>query len=253
LDLAGRGAVIIGAKRVGFVVASRMAQEGVNLAIAYRRSRDEAEHLRESVSPLVDRAITLQGDVSVEEDVRRIVADAKDRLGDLSFVINMASSFPHTPFETLDGRAWDASMADARGSYLIGVCAGQELAGNPGPTRGHIIFFSDWAAKETPYRGYLPYLTAKASIDYMTRAFAVELADIGVLVNAIAPGPTMRPPEISEEEWQAAILKHAPLRRESSVDDTGELVVTLLKSETITGETIRIDSGRHLAGPGAAG
>jgi|TARA_B100000749_G_scaffold197833_1_gene153879 NAD(P)-dependent dehydrogenase (short-subunit alcohol dehydrogenase family) len=121
---------------------------------------------------------------------------------------------------------------------------------NSGPPRGHIVMFSDWAAGETPYTDYLPYLTAKASVDFMTRGFAAELAQHGIQVNSIAPGPTMRPPEISEESWQRDVLARAPLKRESSPDDIADLIVTLLKSETITGETIRVDSGRHLAGPG---
>jgi NAD(P)-dependent dehydrogenase (short-subunit alcohol dehydrogenase family) len=252
LDLAGRGALIIGAKRVGMGLARRLAKEGVNLTIAYRRSKDEAERLRDSLSPPVKRVLLVQGDVSLEEDVQRILRRAREEMGGLSFVINLASSFPYTPFSSLDGRAWDVSIADARASYLVGVHAGRELARNPGPTRGHILFFSDWAAKETPFRGYLPYLTAKAAIDFMTRAFATELANQGVLVNAIAPGATMRPPDFDEEEWRRLIEERVPLRREASTEDMGEIVVALLKSETITGETIRVDSGSHLAGPGAA-
>ena len=93
-------------------------------------------------------------------------------------------------------------------------------------------------------------MASKASIDFMTRAFAVELSGNGILVNAIAPGPTMRPPDITESSWNQNVVSKAPLQRESSSSDIGEMVVTLLKSETITGETIRIDSGRHLAGPG---
>ena len=127
------------------------------------------------------------------------------------------------------------------------------MMANPGPTRGHIIIFGDWAAGETPYRNHLPYLTAKAAVQFMARAFAAELAPHGVLVNAIAPGPTMRPPDISPESWQRNVLGQSPLRRESSAEEMAELVVTLLKSETITGETIRVDSGRHLAGPGVPG
>ena len=67
------------------------------------------------------------------------------------------------------------------------------MMANDGPTRGHIVLFSDWAALHAPYRGYLPYMTSKAAIAYMTRAFAAELAPSGILVNAIAPGPDHAP------------------------------------------------------------
>ena len=253
LTLAGKGALVIGTKRVGQLVTRRLAKEAANLAISYRSSRVEAETLYQAIASDVERSCLIQGDVSVEDDVRRIVDVAAEQLGDLSFVINLASGFPRTPFHSLDGKAWDSSLATAKGSYLLTVNAAHHMMGNAGPTRGHIVLFSDWAATHTPYRDYLPYLTAKAAIDFMTRGFAVELASHGILVNAIAPGPTMRPDEISREVWQKDVLGQTPLKRESSAEEIAELIVMLLKSETITGETIRVDAGRHLAGPGSPG
>ena len=253
IELAGRGALLVGTRRVGQLVARRLADEGVNLAIAYRRSRGEAEALRADVATRVARTTLVQGDVNVEEEAARMTATAVDALGDLSFVVNLASDYPRAPFDALDGAAWDTAMATARGSYLLAVSAARRMMDRPGPTRGHIVLFTDWAALQTPYRDYLPYLTAKAAVDFMTRAFAVELAPHGVLVNAIAPGPTMRPPEISAGVWERDVVAQAPLRRESSAGEIANLVVTLLQSETITGETIRVDSGRHLAGPGVGG
>jgi NAD(P)-dependent dehydrogenase (short-subunit alcohol dehydrogenase family) len=138
-------------------------------------------------------------------------------------------------------------MAQAKGNFLLALECARVMMNNAGPTRGHLVFFADWAAGETPYLDYLPYLTAKAAIDYMTRAFALELGASGILVNAIAPGPTAFGVGVSELEWDAAI-DATPLLRESSADDIAEMIATLLKLETITGETIRIDSGRHLAG-----
>jgi pteridine reductase len=250
LSLAGKSALIVGTRRIGAVVAQRLAQEGVNLAISYRHSQKEAERLATIVTPLVERVHLVQGDITVEEDVRRIVQESGDAMDGLWFLVNFASGFPRTPLESLDGQAWDKALAVARGNYLLAVHGARRMAANPGPTRGHLVMFTDWAAAQTPYRGYLPYLTAKASIDFMTRAFAVELAPQGVLVNAVAPGPTMRPADLSEEIWQTEVVRHTPLKRESSAEEIAEIVVTLLKSETITGETIRVDSGRHLAGPG---
>ncbi len=250
LKLRGRGVILVGTKRIGAVVAHRLAREGVNLAIVYRSSRKEAERLNSEVSGLTERTALIGGNLSDENDVARIVRTGSDSLGDLSFVVNLAAGFPRNPFETLDGAAWDTAMSFAKGNYLLNVHAARVMMGNDGPTRGHIVQFSDWAAWETPYKDYLPYLTAKAAIDFMTRSFAVELADAGILVNAIAPGPTMRPPEFSEPSWQRDVLDKTPLKRESSPDDMAEIIVSLLSSESITGQVIRVDSGRHLAGPG---
>ena len=253
IDLTGKGGLIVGAKRIGQTVAMRLAQEGVNLAIAYRHSRTEAERLQTQIASLVGHTALIQGDIADEDSVKTMLTSAHDALGELSFVINLASGFPRTPFASLNAESWDTSLSDAKGSYLLCVYGARHMMQNPGPTRGHLILFSDWAARHTPYKDYLPYLTSKAAIDFMTRAFAAELAAHGILVNAIAPGPTQRPDDITPAIWQQDVLNRAPLKRESSAAEIAELIVTLLKSETMTGETIRIDSGRHLAGPGLEG
>ncbi len=248
LELKGKGALIVGAKRIGQGVALRLSQEGVNIAIGYRTSKEEAQALCEKVSANTERACVVQGDVAIEADVERMVGEASLKLGGgLFFVVDLASQFAWTPVRALDAAAWDTAMAEAKGSYLLAVHAARAMMKNPGPTRGHIIFFGDAAAGEHPYDNYLPYLTSKAAIQFMTRAFAVELGAHGILVNAIAPGPTIRPADIGAQDWEKRVIASTPLKRESSVEDIAEMVVTLLKSETITGECVRIDAGSHLA------
>jgi pteridine reductase len=246
--LEGRGALIIGARRIGATLARRLAVEGVDLAVSYRRSRSEAEQLRQALADEAGDVFLVQGDMSVEDDVRRVIDESARTLGRLSIVLNLASDYPRTPFEALDGAAWERGMASAKSAFLVSLYAARCMMDNPGPTRGHIVLFSDWAAGETPYRSYLPYLASKATVDFLTRGFAVELAEHGILVNAIAPGPSMRPPDISEEAWAHDVLARAPLHRESTPEDIAEMVVALLRAESVTGETIRVDSGRHLEG-----
>lgn len=250
ITLEGKGALIVGARRVGAVLAQRMAREGINIAIGYRSSAAEAESLRESLAETGQTVFTVQGDLSHEADVQNMVEQTVSTLGNLSFVVNLASDYPRVPLPLLDSVAWDRAMSTAKGSYLLTLHAARAMNLNHGPTRGHVVLFGDWAAGETPYRDYLPYLTAKSAVQFMTRAFATELAPRGILVNVVAPGPTMRPPDMPEAEWRDNVIAQAPLRRESSADEIAEVLITLLKSETITGETIRVDAGRHLAGPG---
>jgi NAD(P)-dependent dehydrogenase (short-subunit alcohol dehydrogenase family) len=217
LTLAGRGALVAGTRRVGATVAKRLAAEGMRIAITYRGSRGEAEELAGSIAPLTDRVTLLQADLAQDEQVKDLVARAQQELGDLSFCVNLASDYPRDPYEKLDAAAWDRGIAIARANYLLALHASRAMMSNAGPTRGHLIFFGDWASDETPYQHYLPYLTAKAAIHYMTRAFALELGPHGILVNAISPGPTAFGTTVSQEEWDAAIGA-TPLKRESSGD-----------------------------------
>jgi 3-oxoacyl-[acyl-carrier protein] reductase len=199
---------------------------------------------------MVERTCLIQADLTVESEVKNAVAEAKRQLGDLSFCVNMASDYPRVRYEQLDAAAWDHGIAAARGNFLLALHASRAMMANEGPTRGHLVFFGDWAAQETPYEDFLPYLTAKAAIHFMARAFALELAPHGILVNAVLPGPTARIDEIvGSEEWEKALAR-TPLHRESSEEEIAEVVATILKLETMTGENIRVDSGRHIAGSG---
>lgn len=247
ISLKGKNVLIVGAKRVGQIVGIRLAQEGVNLAISYRSSKEEAEQLKKEAEKFKVKAVIVQGDVAKETDVKSMVTQTVKNLGSLDFLIDLASGIEKTPLESLDQEKWDFAFKDAKGSYLLAVYASKQMMKSKGHTNGHIILFSDRAATSQPYVNYLPYLTSKAAIDYMTRAFAKELAPHGILVNAIAPGPTMRPPFLDEKYWQKEVLDQTPLKRQSSAEEIAEVIVTLLKSETITGETIRVDSGSHLS------
>lgn len=247
VDLRGRGCIVAGTRRIGAAVVRRLAAEGVRPAIIYRRSRAEAERLLAEAKATAGGGCLIQADLTVEGEVAAAVAAAKRDLGDLSFCVNLASDYPRNPFPSLDAAAWEEGLAGAKGTYLLAVHAARAMMDNRGPARGHLIFFGDWAAEETPYLDHLPYLTGKAAVHYLTRAFALELAPYGILVNCLALGPAQRPPEMGERGWREAVSQ-TPLGREAAEEDVAELVAALLKLETVTGENIRVDAGRHLTG-----
>ena len=242
IDLAGKGAIVAGTRRVGGSVVERLAREGVRVAVLYRSSREAAERQAAAIG-----GVAVQADLTDEASVQNAVSQAKQALGDLSFCINLAYDYPRDSFSKLDAAAWERGISGAKGTFLLAVHAARVMFDNPGPTRGHLIFFGDWAANETPYLDYLPYLTGKAAVHFMTRGFAAELASHGILVNGIQPGPTARPPDLPEAAWEQ-VMAQTPLHRESSDDEIAEMIVTLLRMETITGENIRIDAGRHISG-----
>src|SRR5688572_26528324 len=91
VELRGKGAIIVGSRRVGRTVARRLAEEGVNLAITYRRSRAHAMALRRTVAPLVKKSTVIQCDLAQEDDVKRMIDTAVQELGNFHFVVNLAS------------------------------------------------------------------------------------------------------------------------------------------------------------------
>jgi NAD(P)-dependent dehydrogenase (short-subunit alcohol dehydrogenase family) len=112
---------------------------------------------------------------------------------------------------------------------------------------GRIINFSDWVARSgrPRYTGYLAYYVAKHAVIGLTEALALELAADGILVNAIAPGPIVAPEGTSDEEI-AAVERATPLGRWGGPDAIAAAVVALVEADFITGETVRVDGGRHV-------
>jgi NAD(P)-dependent dehydrogenase (short-subunit alcohol dehydrogenase family) len=112
---------------------------------------------------------------------------------------------------------------------------------------GRIVNFSDWvAASARPrYKGYLAYYVAKAGVRALTEALALELASDGILVNAVAPGPILAPPGTTEDESEA-VARATPLGRWGGPGEIVKAVLALVDTDFITGETIRVDGGRHL-------
>jgi NAD(P)-dependent dehydrogenase (short-subunit alcohol dehydrogenase family) len=107
--------------------------------------------------------------------------------------------------------------------------------------------FSDWIAKSgrPRYPGYLPYYVAKAGVVALTEALALELARDNVLVNAVAPGPILAPVGTTDEEIRA-VEQATPLGRWGGEQEIVKAISALLDSDFITGETIRVDGGRHV-------
>ena len=112
---------------------------------------------------------------------------------------------------------------------------------------GRIVNFSDWtAASERPrYPGFIAYYVAKAGGKALTEALALELAEHGVNVNAVAPGPIVAPPGTTDEELKA-VEAATPLGRWGGPDAIVRAVMFLIETDFVTGETIRVDGGRHL-------
>jgi NAD(P)-dependent dehydrogenase (short-subunit alcohol dehydrogenase family) len=245
MDLQGRSALLTGGKRIGAVVAEVLAQRGVDVAVTYARSREEAERVAARVTVLGRRTLTIQADLSNPDACLRVVTETAKTFGRLDILINMASVYVERPFAELSLEDWMAPIeVDLRASYLCARAAIPHLRAQGG---GRIVNFSDWVARSgrPRYRGYLPYYVAKVGVIALTEALALELAADQILVNAVAPGPIVAPPSLKDDEMKS-VEDATPLGRWGGEIEIAKVVLAMLESDFMTGETVRVDGGRHL-------
>jgi NAD(P)-dependent dehydrogenase (short-subunit alcohol dehydrogenase family) len=158
----------------------------------------------------------------------------------------MASVYREVPLEDTDAAVWDSVVnVDLRAAFLCARAAIPHMRRND--AGGRIINFADWiAASGRPrYKGFLPYYVAKHGVIALTEALALEVAADRILVNAIAPGPIVAPPGTSDAEF-ASVEAATPLGKWGGEGEIVKAVAFLIESDFVTGETIRVDGGRHL-------
>ncbi len=245
MDLTDKVAIVTGARRVGAAVAGALAQRGARVALSYRSTLDGIKEAVAEIEKAGERPVCVHTDLTSQDDCRRLVAETVSAFGRLDVLVNMASTYVSVPVDELDASAWERALAvDARGAYLCALAAVPHLREEGG---GRIINFSDWIARSgrPRYRGYLPYYVAKTAVIALTEALALELADQDILVNAVAPGP-IRPPVGTEPDEVESVARATPLGRWGGDNAIVQAVVALAETDFVTGETIRVDGGRHL-------
>lgn len=245
MDLTGKVALLTGVRRIGSVVAETLARAGADLALVYNRSAQEAETTVTAARALGRRATAIQANLASPADCQRVIETTLAELGRIDVFVAMASIYRATPFVDLTLDVWNAQMdVELRSAFLCAHGVAPSMRKNGG---GRIILFSDWLpTSERPrYPGFLTYYVAKAGLKALTEAMALELAADQILVNAIAPGPILAPPGTPDKEL-GAVADSTPLGRWGGEAEIAKAVMFLIHSSFVTGETIRVDGGRHI-------
>src|SRR5262245_35017583 len=245
MDLQGKVAVITGGKRIGRIVAQQLAGNGMDLVLSYRGSKDEAEQTANDVLTLGRRATVVSGDVSKPADCAAIIDHAVASYGRLDVLVNMASIYRSKPLGEVTVDYWDADInVNLRSAFLCAQAAIPQMRAAGG---GRIVNFADWLAKSgrPHYTGFTSYYVAKAGVIALTESLALEVARDNILVNAIAPGPIVPPPDMSQEEIDE-VAKATPVGHWGGEQEIAKTVLLLCQTNFITGETVRVDGGRHI-------
>jgi len=244
VDPRGKVALITGGARIGRTVAAELARRGCDVALSYRGSRGSAEESAEEVRGLGARGAAFQADLSRPGAPAALVRQVRKKLGRLDILVCMASLYEKTPWEKLDETVWRANHdANLKSIYLLTLAAAPLLRAGKA---GRIVTFADWlpVSGRPRYKQFLPYYVSKAGVVGLTESLALELAP-AILVNAVAPGPILKPPEFSAKA-DRQVREVTPLGRWGGPLEIARAVLFLIETEFVTGECLRVDGGRHL-------
>lgn len=230
------------AKRLGRAIASKLAQEGFDVAIHYRGSKAEAESLAAEIGKLGRRTALVDGDLADEASVQTIVPRASAALGGLSALVNCASVFEDDRVESATRASWDKHLnTNLRAPFVLSQGFAKQL---PAGAKGAIVNIVDQAVLNlTPQ--FMSYTVSKAALWTLTQTLAQALAP-HIRVNAVAPGPSLKAEKQSQANFDAHV-KATLLQRPSGPQDIAGAVHYLLQAAAVTGQMIAVDSGQHLA------
>jgi len=247
--LEGQVAVVTGGGRgIGQAIALRLAREGVDIAII-DLERETAESTANEISALGRRAVVKVADVSDDAAVRSTIGDVVSDLGRLDILINNAGVEKRSPFLEITPEDWRRQLdVNLTGTFFCTQAAASHMAKRQ---YGRIVNISSVAGLIGPI-DLAAYGASKAGVIGLTRAAALDLADYGITVNAIAPGPIET--ELMLGAWTAEALRerpqHGAIARFGTVEEIAHVVLFLASAESgfITGVTISADGGAVSSG-----
>ena len=240
MQIKGKTALVTGAaKRVGRQIAWTLAEKGANILVHYHRSGPEAESLVSEIKKLKVSASAFRADLAKASDIRKMASDIFKEIPQIDILVNSASLYYKTPLKSVTEEDWDKLMdANLKGPFLLSREIGIRMADGRG---GKIVNIADWSGFR-PYKDFAPYCASKGGLITLTKSLARDLAP-KVLANAVAPGPILPPPDMSEEE-KAAVAKSTLLGRWGSPEDVANAVIFLLENDFINGAVLVVDGGR---------
>lgn len=188
-------------------------------------------------------AICVQADLSQEDAAHRVIAEAADKFGLVDILVNNAALFDPGGFAETTSQDWDRHFdVNLKAPFLLSQDFAAQL---PADRQGKIINLGDWRGLR-PGRDHFAYTIAKAALVGLTQAMALALAP-NIQVNCLALGAII-PPEGSDEASQQRLLSRVPAGRMGGAESVTDALLFLLEGgDYITGETLFIDGGRHLA------
>ncbi|HMP40472.1 MAG TPA: SDR family oxidoreductase [Roseiflexaceae bacterium] len=241
MSLHGKVALVTGgARRLGRAIALAFAAAGADVIIHYNQSAEQGAAVVAELEALGVRAAAFAGDLAEVAAGERLVDAALEHSGRLDVLVNNAGIWGATPIGSVSPERWDALMhINLRSMFFIVQRAAPALRA----AGGAIVNIADVGAIR-PWRNYTPYLVSKGGVVTLTEALAKDLAP-DVRVNAIAPGPVLKPDDWGDDR-DGNVEQTTLLKRWGTAEDVGQAAVFLASAAYITGVILPVDGGNRL-------
>ena len=229
-----------GAKRIGAEVARTLHARGMNLAVHYNSSNQDAESLSNELNGIrANSTMVFGANLTSDDAVEGLIPDVLSKTGRLDVLINNASTFYPTPIDDITHDDWDSLIGTNLKAPMF-LC--KHAAKHLRETRGSIVNMVDIHASK-PLSKHPVYGPAKSGLVMLTRSLARDLAP-DVRVNGVAPGMILWPEKEPPENVKEKIIEQIPLRRSGSPKDIANTIRFLIDdADYMPGQIIAVDGG----------
>ncbi len=246
--LTGKVAIVTGGARdIGRQVSLKLAAEGAKVCVNYFGEENGAEETLQSIIAAGGEAIIVQGDMTKQADVVKVVGACVASFGEtIDILVNVAGGLVGRKLlPDMDENFWDFVMnVNLKSVFLVTQAVVPHMTNG-----GAIVNFSSQAARDGGGFGAMAYSTAKGAVLTFTRGLAKELGPKGIRVNCISPGMinTTFHNTFTKDEVRKNVAASTPLRREGNPSEIGDLALYLASnaSSFITGSSIEINGGTY--------
>lgn len=250
VELTGKVAIVTGAASgIGHATARALSDCGTAVAINYHRNRTDAELLHNQITANGGRAIAVQADVTVAEDVAALVQRTQNELGPVDVLVNNAGSLiERLRILDITEERWDQVIdLNLKSAFLCSKAVASSMMERK---TGTIINVSSIAGRTGGSIGSLHYAAAKGGMISFTKGLAKDLAPFGIRVNAVSPGVIDTPyhEQFSTAEMMKGYLKSIPLGRVGTSEDVAKVIAFLASDAAsyLVGETIEVNGGMFM-------
>lgn len=241
MDLAGRSALVTGgAHRVGKVVAMALGERGCNVMVHFHASEKAAQQTVQELSMVGVKARAISADLRRLEDITSLFQAVDELDWGLHVLVNSAAVMERVDLRKATEKEWESTLnLNLKAPFFCVQRAAERMAADGGA----IINISDIAGHR-PWERFPLHSISKAGIEMLTKVSALALAP-EIRVNAVAPGPVLKPKRMAESRWEE-IGRELPLERPGMAADVARAVIHLCENDFITGETLVVDGGLNL-------